>query len=142
MTSQAKTAELTNQTTESPFQKLTAVLSKLDFKSAVYPMIGIVVFLILWSFTANKIDTSLGKFPGPTQVYQAGLGIIDEYNAEKEKEAAFYVRQDERHAKKLAKDPDATLKFRKYTGKETFLAQIITSLKTCLLYTSPSPRDA
>lgn len=132
MTSQAKTPELTNQTTESSFDKLTTVLSKLDVKSAIYPMIGIIVFLILWSFTAGKIDTSLGKFPGPVQVYEAGLGIVDEYNAEKVKEAAFNERQDKRHAKKLAKDPDAKLKFRKYTGKETFLAQIITSLKTVM----------
>jgi len=132
MTTQAKTPELINQSAESPFDRLATTLSKLGIKSAIYPMIGIVVFLILWSFTAGKIDTSLGKFPGPTQVYQAGLGIVEEYNVEKEKEAAFYERQEKRHAKKRAKNPDATLKHRKYTGKETFLAQIITSLKTVM----------
>ena len=32
------------------------------------PIVGIVVFLGLWSLMAKNIDTSLGKFPGPAAV--------------------------------------------------------------------------
>src|SRR5690606_34985967 len=42
----------------------------------------------------------------------------------------FYERQDERNAKKLAKNPDAVVKTRSYTGKPTFFDQIFTSLYT------------
>ena len=132
MTSQTNTSELIDSSTESPLSKLTTALSKLDFKAVVYPMIGVVAFLLIWSFLANKVDTSLGKFPGPSQVYQQSLGLIDEYKAEKVKEAAFYERQRVRNEKKLTKNPDAKVKIRSYTGKETYLAQIITSLKTVL----------
>jgi nitrate/nitrite transport system permease protein len=116
-------------------QKLNSFVKALvsfDIKSFVYPIIGIVVFLFLWSAAASRIDTSLGKFPGPTQVWDQANVLLDEHNAERDKEAAFYVRQDERNAKKLAKNPDATIKVRKYTGKETYFDQILTSLKTVM----------
>lgn len=132
MTSQAKTPELASLAEESVLNKISAYLQKVDIRTAVYPAIGILLFLMLWSFSASKIDTSLGKFPGPTQVYQQSLGLIDEYKAEKVKEEAFYQRQEDRNAKKLAKNPDAKVKIRSYTGKETFFDQIVTSLKTVL----------
>jgi nitrate/nitrite transport system permease protein len=96
----------------------------------IYPFIGILVFLVLWSAAASNIKTSLGQFPGPTQVYEAFGTLVDEHNTEREKEVAFNERQEKRNAKKLEKDPNAVIKKRKYTGKETFFDQIITSLKT------------
>ena len=36
----------------------------------IYPLIGFLVFLLLWSVAAQNIDTSLGKFPGPAAVWQ------------------------------------------------------------------------
>ena len=116
--------------------KIREVLGKLlasqNVQGFVYPFIGIVVFLFLWSVAASRIDTSLGKFPGPTQVVEQSRSLVEEYNAEQDKEAAFYERQEKRNAEKLAKDPDAKIKVRKYTGKETFFDQILTSLKTVL----------
>ena len=35
-----------------------------DVKVVLYPIMGLVAFCIVWSITANRIDTSLGKFPG------------------------------------------------------------------------------
>lgn len=132
MTTQAKSPELSNSESVSALQPFIQFLKKMDLTTMLYPAIGIVVFLILWSFSASKIDTSLGKFPGPAQVYEQSLNIVDEYYEEQDKAAAFYKRQDERNAKKLAKNPDAKIKVRPYTGKETFFAQILTSLKTVL----------
>ena len=132
MTSQAKSPELSNSETESLPQKLFDTLQKIDIRTVVYPALGILFFLALWSLAASRIDTSLGKFPGPTQVYEQSLNLVDEYYAEQDKAVAFYQRQEERNAKKLAKNPDAKIKIRNYTGKETYLDQIFTSLKTVL----------
>lgn len=112
--------------------KLVSAVLSIELKNAVYPVLGVCVFLLLWSFAASRIDTSLGKFPGPTQVYKQSQVLLEEHQAERGKADAFYERQDKRHAKKLAKNPDAVLKHRKYTGKETFLDQIVTSLITVM----------
>lgn len=96
------------------------------------PMIGIGCFMLLWSLTASSIDTSLGKFPGPSAVATQVVNLIDEHNAERDKEDAFYLRQDQRNKVRMAKDPNYQAKVRAYTGKETFLDQIFTSLITVL----------
>ena len=101
-------------------------------KAIVLPIIGIAVFLLIWSFAASNIDTSLGKFPGPTAVATQVVNLYEEHNAEREKEVAFYQRQEERNAKRVAKDPDYVPKIRAYTGKETFIDQIGTSLVTVM----------
>jgi nitrate/nitrite transport system permease protein len=38
-------------------------------KMLALPGFGILVFLLLWQLVANNIVTSLGQFPGPTQVW-------------------------------------------------------------------------
>ncbi|WP_428034921.1 ABC transporter permease [Amphritea sp.] len=101
-------------------------------KALVVPMSGILIFLFIWNVGARNIHTSLGEFPGPAQVYEQGLNLLDEHNRERQKEADFYQRQDDRNAKKLAKNPDAEIKIRAYTGKATFIDQIGTSLITVL----------
>jgi len=96
------------------------------------PMFGILLFLMFWSALAPKVETSLGAIPGPMQVWENFNTLVDEHNAEREKEVAFYDRQEKRNAAKLEKNPDATIKVRPYTGKETFFDQIWTSLYTVL----------
>lgn len=117
---------------EESIQGLMKTIFSLDLKNVIYPFLGIISFLMIWSFAASKIDTSLGKFPGPAQVYAQSKVLLEEHKAERVKASAFYDRQEKRHAKKLAKNPDAVLKHRKYTGKETFFDQIFTSLKTVM----------
>jgi nitrate/nitrite transport system permease protein len=112
--------------------KLTKAVLAFDLRDVIYPFLGLLVFCLLWSFAASKINTSLGQFPGPSQVYSQSKVLLDEHNAERDKADAFYQRQEDRNAKKLAKNPDAKTKVRNYTGKETFFDQIITSLKTVL----------
>ncbi|GAB5451277.1 MAG: ABC transporter permease [Halioglobus sp.] len=94
------------------------------------PAIGIALFLLLWQFSADRIDTSLGKFPGPAQVWEQAGTLAQEHRRERDKADAFYERQEARNAKKLSEDPGATIKWRNYTGKPTFVDQIATSLLT------------
>jgi len=101
-------------------------------KWAVYPLIGLLVFLLLWSVAAQNINTSLGKFPGPSAVWQQFGSLYDEHSAEREKAEIFYDRQEKRNAIRLEKDPSYVVKTRAYTGKETFLDQIVTSLVTVM----------
>lgn len=113
------------------FEQMIARLSSPAFLQAgVLPAIGIGVFLMLWQVLAGQINTSLGQFPGPAQVWEQASTLGTEHNAERKKEVAFYERQEVRNAKKLEKNPDAKIKIRKYTGKATFFDQIATSLIT------------
>jgi nitrate/nitrite transport system permease protein len=110
---------------ENPKQQLSDIFERLGL-----PILAIVVFLLLWSVSAAKVQTSLGTLPGPAEVWQQYQGLVLEHKEERAKAEAFYQRQEERNAKKLAKNPDAEVKIRPYTGKETFFDQIITSLYT------------
>ncbi|MBA6327062.1 ABC transporter permease [Colwellia sp. MB02u-6] len=101
-------------------------------QALILPMAGIFCFMLLWSLTASSIDTSLGKFPGPHAVATQVVNLIDEHNAERDKADVFYIRQDERNKVRMAKDPSYQPKVRIYTGKETFLDQILTSLVTVI----------
>ena len=97
------------------------------------PILAFIIFLSLWHVGAAKVVTSLGQVPGPSQVWQQASVLIDEHYAEREKEVKFYERQDKRNAEKLAKDSDAKIKVRPYTGKQTFFDQILTSLWTVFI---------
>ena len=94
------------------------------------PLLAIVAFLMLWGASASQIKTSLGEVPGPAQVWTAAQGLIAEHSAERAKEVAFYERQEQRNAEKLANNPNAEIKIRQYTGKPTYFDQIGTSLYT------------
>ncbi|WP_281647743.1 ABC transporter permease [Parendozoicomonas sp. Alg238-R29] len=99
-------------------------------KTGIISLTGILVFLLIWSVAANNINTSLGAFPGPQSVAGQFQSLYNEHTAERVKEIAFYERQDVRNAKRMAADPTYQPKVRKYTGKETFIDQIGTSLIT------------
>ena len=96
------------------------------------PLMAIGIFLAIWGGIASQIQTSLGQLPGPTKVWEQAVSLYDEHKEERVKEAAFYERQDKRNAAKLAKNPDAKVKVRSYTGKATFFDQIITSIITVM----------
>ncbi|WP_082805207.1 ABC transporter permease [Pseudomonas sp. BMS12] len=100
--------------------------------AVILPLAGILFFLLFWQLVANNIQTSLGQFPGPVQVYGQLGSLVDAHVAERAKADAFYLRQEQRNAAKLAKNPDAEVKIRPYTGKPTFFDQIVTSLYTVL----------
>lgn len=127
--------EATNQAKHSLSQFVGTILQIKNvtaqaLKMALLPIIGITVFLFLWQVSANNIVTSLGQFPGPSQVWKQSINLVTEHYNEREKEQKFYQRQETRNALKLEKNPDAVLKIRAYTGQATFFDQIITSLYT------------
>jgi nitrate/nitrite transport system permease protein len=105
-----------------------------DYKEAakvfVLPLIAFVLFLGLWSYAAARIDTSLGQLPGPIAVWGQAANLVEEHRAERQKEVAYYERQQKRNEERLAEEPDASVRIRPYTGKPTFFDQIITSLLT------------
>lgn len=94
------------------------------------PVIGILLFLLLWNLAARQVDTSLGSLPGPVQTFQQFSNLVDDHFEERDKAQAFIQRQEKRNAAKLANNPDAKVRIRPYTGKPTFFDQIGTSLIT------------
>jgi nitrate/nitrite transport system permease protein len=97
------------------------------------PVMAFIAFLVMWDWSAGKVETSLGAIPGPAAVWREAGNLIDDHYREREKEREFYQRQEERNARKLAQDPGAEVRIRPYTGKPTYPAQILTSLKTVFM---------
>lgn len=97
------------------------------------PVVGLLLFLALWNGVAKTIDTSLGQFPGPAQVWEQSLTLINEHIAQRDKASDFYARQEERNAERLAQDPSFEPKIRPFTGAPTFFDQIWTSLYTVMV---------
>jgi nitrate/nitrite transport system permease protein len=98
--------------------------------AAGVPLLAIALFLGLWAASAARVQTSLGTVPGPVQVFVQAKALLDDHLLERSKQAEFYQRQAERNAKLLAEDAKAEVRVHKWTGKATFLDQILTSLKT------------
>ncbi|UYN95063.1 MAG: ABC transporter permease [Enhydrobacter sp.] len=97
------------------------------------PLAGIAVFLVLWGVLAPQVKTSLGAVPGPVQVWHQAINLYDDHVAERAKEEAFYARQTERNRRLEADGRADQVRWRSYTGKPTYLDQILTSLKTVAL---------
>jgi nitrate/nitrite transport system permease protein len=125
---------------QQPFKPLIKIanegITKDDAMSIVkafsLPIIGLAVFLFLWQLSAQNIVTSLGNFPGPSEVYSQSKSLIAEHYVEREKLEKKYERQRARNEKKLAANPDAKVKWREYKSRITFFDQILTSLFTVL----------
>jgi len=102
------------------------------FTAMLVPVVALVIFMAIWGSVASQIETSLGQLPGPVKVWEQTLSLYSDHVAEREKEIKFYERQEKRNALKLENNPDAKVKIRSYTGKETFIDQMFTSLYTVI----------
>jgi nitrate/nitrite transport system permease protein len=127
--------ELTGLNWGIPFVKMFAGESPAEQFKQLWMMMGVpiiafIIFLMLWDWSAAKVQTSLGAIPGPIAVWEQTKNLVDDHYQEREKEVAFYERQEKRNAKKLEKNPNTEIKIRPYTGKPTYLDQIVTSLWT------------
>ncbi len=96
------------------------------------PLLGLTVFLMSWQLASQKIETSLGTFPGPVAVLEQARNLVAEHRVEREKARAFAERQEERIAERQSVDPAWVPTRRSYTGAPTFLDQVRTSLVTVL----------
>lgn len=103
---------------------------RLAARALLVPLVAFLLFLALWGAVASHVQTSLGALPGPAEVWRQAGNLLEEHRREREKAKAFYERQERRNAAKLAEDPDAEVRIRPYTGKPTFLDQIVTSIAT------------
>ncbi|ACR13784.1 ABC transporter permease [Teredinibacter turnerae] len=94
------------------------------------PVVAFAVFLALWGQMSSKVVTSLGTIPGPVEVYQQAAGLWQDHVNQREKQAAFYERQEKRNEKYREQGKLDKIKYREYTGAPTYLDQIWTSIKT------------
>jgi nitrate/nitrite transport system permease protein len=94
------------------------------------PVLAIVCFLALWGALAPRVQTSLGAVPGPAEVWEQSKTLWADHLGERAREVAYYERQEKRIGEALAKDPNAEVRRRTYSGRPTFIDQICTSLKT------------
>jgi len=94
------------------------------------PILAILTFLFAWAQLAPTVQTSLGAVPGPVQVWEQVEVLATDHVRQRDKADAFYERQEERNAKLETEGKADKIKWRDYTGKPTYLDQIVTSLKT------------
>ena len=113
---------------DSPKQNLSELWQKL-----FVPLIGIGIFVAAWAYMAPQVKTSLGAIPGPGQVMEQAGNLYQDHLNERQRQAAFYERQDKRNAKLIAAGKEDRVKYRSYTGAPTFFDQIFTSLVTVAL---------
>jgi nitrate/nitrite transport system permease protein len=110
--------------------RLSGLTSSRQLSSVLIPLLGLTGFLLMWHLLAAQVTTSLGTLPGPVQTGQQFVNLVQEHNAERGRERAFYDRQIARNLAIRAENPDAQVKVRGFTGRPTFFDQILTSLKT------------
>lgn len=128
MSKQQAVPMIFNQVRQMNWPTLNQLLS-----ATALPIVGLVVFLGLWSLMAKNIDTSLGEFPGPAAVWQQAKVLVGEHNNQMDKADKFYQRQEVRNAARLLKEPSYEPKIRAFTGAPTFFEQIWTSLYTVMV---------
>lgn len=102
------------------------------FHNLGIPIVSILLFLLLWGVIASHIQTSLGKVPGPVQVWGQAVALYQEHEQAKVREAKFYARQEQHNAEILAKSPHAKVVIYPYTGAPTFFDQMETSIITVM----------
>lgn len=101
-------------------------------RKLILPLLGILVFVGFWHLAAPQVNTSLGAFPGPVQVWEQAGQLWQEHSAQRAKADRFIAMQEQRNARILADNPEAEVRIRDYPGAPTFLDQIGTSLITVL----------
>jgi nitrate/nitrite transport system permease protein len=111
-------------------QRLRKLSLPVLWRNVAVPLLAVTTFLLLWEQLSARIETSLGRIPGPSAVWAQTGTLWENYSTETARKAAFYARQETRNAELLATDPQAEIVVRRYTGKPTYLDQILTSLKT------------
>lgn len=98
--------------------------------TVILPMVGIVVFILLWALTAPMVKTSLGALPGPVAVAAQGVSLIEEWQAGQVEKSAFYDAQSDRNAALEAAGRGSEAQHFRYSGSPSFIDQIFTSLFT------------
>ncbi len=101
-------------------------------QALLLPAIGIALFLFFWQLVAPQVNTSLGAFPAPSDVWEQAGQLWQEHSNERDRAERFIAMQEQRNARILQDNPDAEVRIRPYPGAPTFFNQIGTSLITVL----------
>ncbi|AQR63136.1 nitrate ABC transporter permease [Brevundimonas sp. LM2] len=99
-------------------------------RAVILPMVGIVVFILVWALTAPMAKTSLGALPGPVAVAAQGVSLAEEWQAAQSEKAAFYAAQAARNAALETAGRGGEAQDFRYSGSPSFIDQIFTSLFT------------
>ncbi|MDX1633673.1 MAG: ABC transporter permease [Marinobacter sp.] len=136
MTAMARTPSARPKPFGTALATLAAALSARNLagygRQLLLPGLGIALFLVFWQLTAPQVNTSLGSFPAPADVWQQAGSLWQEHAAERERAEKFITMQEERNARILHANPDAETRIRPYPGAPTFFDQIGTSLLTVM----------
>lgn len=108
-------------------------LAKRGVGDLLPPILGVAAFLLLWAIIAPRIDTRVGSLPGPIEVFDAGRGLYDEWQARGVAEAAFYEAQDVQNAEFIAAGTPELVRDFEFPAPASFPQQIWTSLQTVAL---------
>ncbi|MCC5808110.1 MAG: ABC transporter permease [Opitutales bacterium] len=103
------------------------------FRLIGVPLIAILLFLGAWAVIAPKVETNVGTLPGPAAVWEQAGGLWQDHRAERERRAEFYAAQEQRRAAFEERFPDREWTAREYSGRPTYIHQIVTSLKTVFM---------
>ncbi|MBD3658413.1 MULTISPECIES: ABC transporter permease [Marinobacter] len=101
-------------------------------RQLLLPLTGILLFVGFWQLAAPQVNTSLGSFPGPAQVFDQAGQLWQEHVNQRARADQFLAMQEARNARLLDANPDAEVKLRSYPGAPTFPDQVATSLGTVL----------
>jgi len=101
-------------------------------RQMLLPAIGIALFVGFWHLAAPQVQTSLGAFPGPADVWEQSGRLWQEHSNQRDRADQFVIMQEKRNEGILAENPDAEVKIRDYPSAPTFFDQIFTSLGTVL----------
>jgi nitrate/nitrite transport system permease protein len=99
-------------------------------RTVAVPLLAILLFLFAWSRASASIETTLGVIPGPAAVATQAVALWRDHQAERARADAFYERQARRDAELRVQDPTLPFTVVPYTGKPTYIDQIVTSLLT------------
>lgn len=103
------------------------------WSALLLPLVGIFLFVTLWGYLAPQIQTSLGAIPGPSQAWSQAVNLWHDHETERAKKVAFYDQQEARNAQYTAEGTPDKIKWRRYTGRPTYIDQITTSIETVML---------
>ncbi|MBR9872350.1 MAG: ABC transporter permease, partial [Gammaproteobacteria bacterium] len=81
-------------------------------RQLILPFVGILVFVGFWHLAAPQVNTSLGTFPGPAQVWEQAGQLWQEHSNQRAKADRFITMQEQRNARILADNPDAEVRIR------------------------------
>ena len=123
----------TEENPEADVPSRAATLIKRGVGDLLPPILGIAAFLLLWAIIAPRIDTRVGSLPGPIEVFDAGRGLFDEWQARGVAEDAFYAAQDVQNAEFIAAGTPELVRDFDFPAPPSFPQQIWTSLQTLSL---------